>query len=60
MEGYKEAEKFDALLTTLVKKHSIRPGNAKEWLSFTRTVVTGLEVLEKAALRALGVEVISN
>ena len=57
MDGYKEAEKFDALLNKLVKEQSIRPGNAREWLAFTRTVVTGMQIVEKDALRALGVHV---
>jgi len=58
MDGFKEAQKLDSLLHKLVKENSIRPGNAREWLSLTRTVSTSLVTLEKMALRALGVDVI--
>lgn len=53
MDGYKEAEKLDTAVNKLVKKHPPTKDNAMEWLKFTRTVTTGLKIMNLEALKIL-------
>lgn len=52
MEGYKEAEKHNLLINMLAKEYPIED-NEREWLNFTRTVTSSLEILKALALRSL-------
>jgi len=54
MEGYKEADKFNASINKLVRENSITEENARAWLAFTRTVTTSLHICELEARKALG------
>lgn len=53
MDGYKEAEKLDVAINKLVGKYPPTKDNAIEWLKFTRTVVTGLKIMNLEALKIL-------
>ena len=53
MDGYKEAAKIDRLIEQLLEDNSITPDNALDWLRFTRTIKTGLDILEETAKFAL-------
>ena len=53
-DGYKEAQLFEGVMSPLLKKHSpYRKENAKEWLTLCRALITGLQLIEGAALKSL-------
>ena len=49
MDGYKEAAKIDGLIEQLLEDNFITPDNALDWLRFTRTIKTSLDILEETA-----------
>lgn len=53
LNGYAEARFYEGAVGSLMKKHPPSNENAKEWLAFCRTVISGLQLLEKAALEQL-------
>jgi hypothetical protein len=46
---YDEASKVDNLINNLVSKHKISDC-PKAWLTYVRTIMTGLQLIEKKAL----------
>jgi len=53
-DGYKEASIFEGAVSPLLKAHSPeKKENAREWLAFCRTLVTGLQLIESVALKSL-------
>lgn len=53
LDGYTVASKFDKQINTILKEHPITKENALEWCKFTRTVKTGLEILQEIAVAVL-------
>jgi len=49
MNGYEEAEKIDKQISDLLNKNPISEENCMEWWRLTRTLRTGLEILEANA-----------
>jgi len=56
MEPYKEAFKHDALICRLAKEEPPTADNARQWLTFTRTVMSSLRILELKARDLLGLK----
>ena len=52
MEAYAEAQAIDDKIHDLVDKYPISKKNAVEWLNFTRTLETSLNLLRSKALQA--------
>ena len=50
MDGYKEAFILDQQINALAQKNTPSVDNALEWLHFTRTVKSSLDILEAVAL----------
>jgi cell division FtsZ-interacting protein ZapD len=53
MDGYKEAEKIEELIQKIAREHPISHENAVEWLHFTRTLSTSLEIFKAKAFGIL-------
>ena len=53
MRGYEEAAKIDELIYKLYEKEPLCLENACEWMAYTRTVVSGLNLIEQKALGLL-------
>ena len=51
MNGYKEAEKIDKMITKLIEKHGITAANCADWMILIRTVGTGLHLIERKVKR---------
>lgn len=60
MNGYREAEKVDMLINRLLGKEGISEKNAHAWLAYTRTIISGLEILRKEAELLLEAEQIAK
>ena len=52
-DGYKEARLFEGATSGLLKSNPPNKRNAKEWLAFCRTLVTGLQLIEDVAVASL-------
>ena len=53
MEGYKQAEKFDKVIGAILQKEPISKENAMEYLRFSRTLQTSLNIIEKKSIDLL-------
>ena len=53
LDGYKEALRLEGKMSGLIRSNPPNKGNAKEWLAFCRTLVTGLKLIEASALKSL-------
>lgn len=49
--GYEEALKFERQLNAKLRKEPMTKDNAREYWRFFRTVHSGLQILEKEAIR---------
>ena len=49
MNGYKEASTIDNEINKLLKENPLSEENALEWMRFTRTVRSTLEIIEECA-----------
>lgn len=49
MDGYGEAEKVDERINLLLEKEGISEENAHAWLAYTRTIISGLEIIREEA-----------
>lgn len=49
--GYEEAVKFERQLNAKLRKEPMTKDNAREYWRFFRTVRSGLQILEKEAIR---------
>lgn len=49
MYGYREAAKIDKLIYELYKKEPPCPDNAREWMAYTRTIISGLYIIGREA-----------
>ena len=56
MQGYQEASIIDKQINRLLQTDPITSENAREWWKFTRTVRTGLEILEERAKEEINKE----
>jgi len=54
MKGYEEAFKVDSLINKLAEEQPPTKENAREWLAFTRTVISTLHILRATAQETLG------
>ena len=53
-DGFREARIFEGAVSPLLKTYSPEETeNAREWLAFCRTLVTGLQLVEAVALKSL-------
>jgi hypothetical protein len=53
-DGYKHARILEGAVSPLLKAHPPdKKENARDWLAFCRTLVTGLQLIEGVALNAL-------
>lgn len=53
-DGYKEARIFEGAMSPLLKTYSPEEKeNARNWLAFCRTLITGLQLIEATALKSL-------
>lgn len=53
-DGYKEAKHLDSKISLLLEKHPPEYGeHLREWLCFCRTLTTGLQLIEVAALKSV-------
>ena len=51
LNGYKEADKIDSSLNSLLKKYPINPKNKYEWARLVRTVGTSLKIINEDTKR---------
>ena len=49
LNGYDEAAKIDKLINDLLVTYGIVKENHLEWAKFTRTIRTGLDLIEESA-----------
>lgn len=55
-DGYKEARIFEGAVSPLLKMYPPeQTENARGWLHFCRTPITGLQLIETSALKSLKV-----
>jgi len=50
MKGYEKSEKIEKEINDLLKNNPITSENALEWMNFSRTIRSGLEIIEKKAM----------
>lgn len=50
MNGYEEAIKFERQLNAKLRQQPLTKENAQEWWKFTRTVISGLQIIQKEAI----------
>lgn len=48
-DGYGQARKFEEKLGALIQEHKICRSNAKDWIVFSRTLISGLAIIATAA-----------
>ena len=53
MQGYKEAERIDAIINLRLAQDPITKDNAHEWLKFARVVLTSCNIIEFTAIGIL-------
>jgi len=51
LNGYKEADKIDSSLNSLLEKHPITPKTNSEWSRLIRTVGTSLKIINEELKR---------
>ena len=56
MNGYEEARKIDDKINELINSDSPSKDNAMEWWKFTRTIKSGLEIIEREAKKILDIK----
>ena len=49
MDGYEEADKIDHQINVLALKYDITKQNGREWLKFTRTNISTLQIIQARA-----------
>ena len=49
MDGYKEAEKVDAIINKAINENPISKDNVMEWMKFLRTIQSGINILNEEA-----------
>ena len=52
MTGYKEAEIIDKQINARLSDNGITKDNAQGWMNFARTLISGLDMIHKKAIRA--------
>jgi len=53
IDGYKEAEVIDRQLNAIVMRHKITIENAREFLNFTRAIITTLYTIQSEAHKVM-------
>ena len=56
MEGYKEANKIDRLISDLIVEHHIVADNFHDWRIFIRTIRTTLDIIESMVVAKVEAE----
>ena len=54
--GYEEARKIDDKINELIVNQPLTKESAMEWWKFTRTIKSGLEIVEEEAKTLLGIK----
>ena len=49
MNGYENAKRCDDIINMMLTKEPIVASNAREWLTFARTVKSSMEIVEQTA-----------
>lgn len=53
MNGYKQADAIDKQILQLINMNPLTVANSIEWLNFTRTIITGLDLIREDAAATL-------
>jgi len=56
MNYYKEANKLEDKINSLLKINPIKPNNALQWLNFAKTVKTTMTLIEEKTKEILNVQ----